>query len=255
MSPLTRSPAGESATLDAEELHRWVRLAPATQEQRVASKTIFSATVPSPGAAEKTAEVEETGNDALEPRDEPEESQKEPADDEPEALPPEAREAPAEIREEAPRSVSEADGGSAASEEEDQPTAVEPGPELSQGEEPEHVDSEGETDPPPSEDEEVLRSRYLQRLVPNIRGQYFYPQMARRLGLEGRVLVALEIDAQGKVVSVRLHRSSGHAPLDEGAVTALRRLSQLPPPHPQLLEDGHVEVIVPMNYSLSGGNR
>src|SRR5690554_2979001 len=56
-----------------------------------------------------------------------------------------------------------------------------------------------------NEDPNALRTAYLQQLVPNVRGHYFYPQNARRLGLEGRVLVALEIDARGDVLEVILH--------------------------------------------------
>ena len=104
----------------------------------------------------------------------------------------------------------------------------------------------------PGEDRAALRASYLRALVPDVAGQHFYPGVARRLGLEGRVLVALTIDARGDVVALAVHRSSGHRALDEAAITALRRLPRLPPPPAALLVDGHLQVLVPMNYRLTG---
>ena len=63
----------------------------------------------------------------------------------------------------------------------------------------------------------------MRALVPRISKSYYYPAMAKRLGQEGRVLVALRVDARGELVDVKVHRSSGHAILDKAAVDALRR--------------------------------
>ena len=50
-----------------------------------------------------------------------------------------------------------------------------------------------------------------------------YPVLAKRQGLEGSVVVILEIDATGQVTAAHIKRSSGFALLDD---TALRALSQ-----------------------------
>ena len=50
-----------------------------------------------------------------------------------------------------------------------------------------------------------------------------YPVIAERQGLEGSVVVILEIDANGQVTAAHIERSSGSALLDD---TALRALSQ-----------------------------
>lgn len=50
-----------------------------------------------------------------------------------------------------------------------------------------------------------------------------YPEEARARGLEGCVLLLVAIDAEGRVNSVRVLESSGHALLDDAAVAAVRR--------------------------------
>ena len=50
-----------------------------------------------------------------------------------------------------------------------------------------------------------------------------YPRRARRAGLEGSVDCLLVVEADGRVSSVRVVRSSGHAILDAAAVEALHR--------------------------------
>ena len=52
-----------------------------------------------------------------------------------------------------------------------------------------------------------------------------YPERALRQGWEGRVEVAATLDRTGHVVAVRLHRSSGHEPLDQAALQWVRKLS------------------------------
>ncbi len=48
-----------------------------------------------------------------------------------------------------------------------------------------------------------------------------YPRRARRLGLEGRVVLEVRVDARGEVVRCRVKRSSGHGILDEAAARAV----------------------------------
>jgi protein TonB len=49
-----------------------------------------------------------------------------------------------------------------------------------------------------------------------------YPAASRRRGETGRVLVRVQIGADGRVHDVRVARSSGHARLDESALSAVR---------------------------------
>jgi len=49
-----------------------------------------------------------------------------------------------------------------------------------------------------------------------------YPRSARTRGIEGTVMLRLEIEASGTVASVEVARSSGHPALDAAAVTTVR---------------------------------
>lgn len=49
-----------------------------------------------------------------------------------------------------------------------------------------------------------------------------YPRTARTRGIEGTVLLRLEVEASGRVASVEVARSSGHPALDAAAVTTVR---------------------------------
>jgi protein TonB len=49
-----------------------------------------------------------------------------------------------------------------------------------------------------------------------------YPEMARVRGYEGVVLIAAEILPTGRVGSVKIHKSSGYAILDQSALEAVK---------------------------------
>jgi periplasmic protein TonB len=50
-----------------------------------------------------------------------------------------------------------------------------------------------------------------------------YPELARRQGIEGTVLLKMRITAQGRVEDVQVERSAGHPDLDQAATEAVRR--------------------------------
>ncbi len=77
-----------------------------------------------------------------------------------------------------------------------------------------------------------------------------YPRAAQREGLEGIVLIALVIDEQGRVHSVRVKRSSGHSVLDEAALSSVRALNGAPAP-PGEIHWGAREISLPIDYRLN----
>jgi periplasmic protein TonB len=81
------------------------------------------------------------------------------------------------------------------------------------------------TRPPP----ERLAGETLDRTLGQLSQTLLYPPEAVRRGLEGEVVVMLELDADGRVVAASVASGSGHAILDEAAVAAARRLGALGP--------------------------
>ena len=55
-----------------------------------------------------------------------------------------------------------------------------------------------------------------------------YPEMARRLGQEGRVTLRIAIDSAGRPTRVEIQRGSGYPLLDEAALTTLRGWAFIP---------------------------
>ncbi len=49
-----------------------------------------------------------------------------------------------------------------------------------------------------------------------------YPELARRMGVEGKLVLRLSIDAEGRVTSVQLEESSGSGMLDRAAISGAR---------------------------------
>lgn len=77
-----------------------------------------------------------------------------------------------------------------------------------------------------------------------------YPEDARRRGLKGTNQLRFVVDAKGMVVSYSLVGKSGSASLDRATLQMIRRAQPLPPPPPELLTNGTLEVVAPFIYSL-----
>ena len=72
-----------------------------------------------------------------------------------------------------------------------------------------------------------------------------YPAAARRMGWEGKVVVAFHLLSDGSVRDVRIVQGSGHAALDRGAIDAVRNASPFP------RSPVEAEVITPIVYRLT----
>jgi TonB family protein len=75
-----------------------------------------------------------------------------------------------------------------------------------------------------------------------------YPEEARKAGVEGRVMVWVNIDARGEVKRMQLMRSLGHSGCDEAAMNAIKSVTW----KPAMDEDKAVPVwvAVPVNFRL-----
>lgn len=72
-----------------------------------------------------------------------------------------------------------------------------------------------------------------------------YPPNARREGMEGKVVVAFRLLPDGSVRNIRIVQSSGHYPLDQGAMEGVRNASPFPPP------PAETEIITPVVFRLN----
>ena len=77
-----------------------------------------------------------------------------------------------------------------------------------------------------------------------------YPLAARRRGIEGRVLLAVQVLADGSCAEVQLKRSSGHPQLDDAALSTVRRWRFLPAERAGVAIDSWAEV--PISFRLNG---
>ncbi len=86
----------------------------------------------------------------------------------------------------------------------------------------------------------IIRNKVLENLI--------YPNIARRLGWNGIVHIALVIDTNGKLINAKVHQSSGKTILDKSALDASLQLQseQLPEP------DAITTIILPVAFSLKG---
>jgi len=90
---------------------------------------------------------------------------------------------------------------------------------------------------------------YLARVRKKLAASKKYPPEARALKLEGVAMVVFLLAPDGRVLSSRLARSSGHPVLDEEVMALLRRVSPLPP-RPQGLPRDNLSLTVPIQFSL-----
>ena len=100
------------------------------------------------------------------------------------------------------------------------------------------------TPPKPRPPAERLAGEALERTLGQLSQTLLYPPEAVRRGLEGEVVVMLELDAAGGIVAASVASGSGHAILDEAAVRAARQLGTLGP------AVGGKAVLLPVRFRL-----
>ncbi len=94
----------------------------------------------------------------------------------------------------------------------------------------------------------ILKS-YKRLLFSTIDRKKSVPRAARRARLQGTVYLSVTLDASGKILSVKVRKSSGHATLDEGAVDTMRSLGKLPAP-PEALGWTKKTLTIPIRYKI-----
>jgi len=116
------------------------------------------------------------------------------------------------------------------------------------------LEAEAPPAPPPPESDAIVFVPYDEKPEPiggyaAIKRNLKYPEIARKAGVEGKVLVYAQIDEQGKVVRTRVMKSLGPNGCDEAAVRAIRAVKW----KPAMQRDTPVKVwiMVPIEFQLS----
>jgi len=90
---------------------------------------------------------------------------------------------------------------------------------------------------------QLLEGEAARSAAEQFRRELPYPAEAIARGLQGEALVLLFLDASGNAIAARLEASSGHALLDDAAVSAARSLRSMPASAPR-------EALVPVRFRL-----
>ena len=83
--------------------------------------------------------------------------------------------------------------------------------------------------PKPKPKPERLAGTELEQTLGRLSQTLLYPPEAVRRGLEGEVVLMLELDGEGRIVAASVASGSGHPILDDAAVRAARQLGTLGP--------------------------
>lgn len=95
------------------------------------------------------------------------------------------------------------------------------------------------------------RDSFLGRLLAQLNRFKQYPRAARQARIEGVVMLHFVMDAQGRVQSFEIAKSSGRPVLDAEALALIQRAQPLPA-LPADFPGSTLDAIVPIEFSLNG---
>lgn len=93
-------------------------------------------------------------------------------------------------------------------------------------------------------EEEFLKGK-LEIISGIIKQNIAYPLLARKLGMEGRVVISFLLTKDGHIKDIKVEESSGYKILDDNAVSTLRKVEKLIPKPPV-----DVRIKIPIIYKL-----
>lgn len=97
---------------------------------------------------------------------------------------------------------------------------------------------------------DTSKEQYLRDLGRWLAQHQVYPPAAREQGLEGLVVLVVNLNRAGDVLAVSIGRSSGQPLLDQGALDTLRRAGPLPPV-PEALPYTTLEMELTVSFRLN----
>jgi protein TonB len=102
---------------------------------------------------------------------------------------------------------------------------------------------------PSQQDINSARDLYGSQLAREIAKHKQYPRIAQMRGWQGEVIVDLQLDGNGRVLSSKIHTSSGFDVLDKQALEMVKKASPFPAP-PSALRGNLFNILVPVSFRL-----
>jgi len=98
----------------------------------------------------------------------------------------------------------------------------------------------------------LLNNDMVKELQSEFQARFKYPMLARKRGWQGKVVLALHINVQGKISDIAIKRSSGYTVLDHNAVKTFKAIGKLSPNLYDRMNSTH-SFNIPIIYQLNGG--
>ncbi|MCW9030527.1 MAG: TonB family protein [Gammaproteobacteria bacterium] len=103
-----------------------------------------------------------------------------------------------------------------------------------------------------SDKKSEIKAYIISHINHKIRNDFYYPQLARRNGWEGKVLLSLNVTAEGLIKNAQIKAGSGYPILDQSALNALLKIKAI-----QNTENwfniNNQNIIIPVIYRLQKG--
>jgi len=80
-----------------------------------------------------------------------------------------------------------------------------------------------------------------------------YPPSARKLGIQGSVIVSFSLNCRGELQGVSLEKSSGNSMLDNAGIRAVCNVGSFPPPPRHAMQGEIVSFRIPIKFALAAG--
>ncbi|HEY3300820.1 MAG TPA: energy transducer TonB [Methylophilaceae bacterium] len=101
---------------------------------------------------------------------------------------------------------------------------------------------------PSQTDIDAAKNQYGSALARELAKHKQYPKIAQMRGWEGEVILELQLDSNGNVVSSKVHDSSTFDALDKQALEMVKK-ANFPPP-PEALRGRSFNILVPVSFKL-----
>ncbi len=101
---------------------------------------------------------------------------------------------------------------------------------------------------PSQADIDAAKNQYGSALARELAKHKQYPKIAQMRGWEGEVILELQLDSNGNVISSKVHDSSTFDALDKQALEMVKK-ANFPPP-PEALRGRSFNILVPVSFKL-----